>query len=167
MSPDTQLIDTITTFLKEIGLEVVMRPIDGSALLQGLSMDDGKVIIDIEKLKYPGDILHEAGHLAVMPPDVRRDMGDVLPATDMHQGGEIMALAWSYAACIHLGIDPHIVFHADGYKGEGEHIVKHFREAPQWGIPLLQWCGMTYDSKKAAELNKLPFPNMQRWLREN
>jgi len=166
MSLNRQLLNAITTFLNDIGIDTIVRPIPDQCFLPGVSMEAGKIIIDTEKLLYPGDILHEAGHIAVMPPEVRSDMDEVLPATDLHKGGEMMALAWSYAASVHLSIDPHIVFHAGGYKGEAEKLVKHYSEAPCLGVPLLQWCGMTCDIKKAKESNKLPFPVMQRWLRE-
>lgn len=167
MKLNRQLLDAIIAFLNNIGIETIIRPIPGHCFLPGVSMEAGKIIIDTEKLLYPGDILHEAGHIAVMPPEVRSDMDEVLPSTDLHQGGEMMALAWSYAACVHIGIDPHVVFHADGYKGDGEQLAKHYNENPAIGIPMLQWCGMTCDSKKAKELNKLPFPAMQFWLRQN
>jgi hypothetical protein len=35
-------------------------------------------------------------------------------------GEEMAAIAWSYAACVHLGLEPTVVFHSDGYKGGSE-----------------------------------------------
>jgi hypothetical protein len=163
----TAPVDIIICFLGSVGINVVMRPINHHTFLPGLELEDGRLIIDTEKLLYPGDILHEAGHLATMPPELRKTMSDTLPNNDLNQGGEMMALAWSYAACIHLDIDPVIVFHADGYKGEGENIIKNFAEGRYIGLPLLQWAGMCYDGLKARELNKQPYPKMIRWLREN
>ena len=29
------------------------------------------LVVDLAKLKYPGDLLHEAAHLAVAPPEFR------------------------------------------------------------------------------------------------
>ena len=43
------------------------RLIDEIAVLPGITVDDGALVLDRDKLMYPGDLLHEAGHLAVMP----------------------------------------------------------------------------------------------------
>lgn len=163
----TQQIDLIVGFLDAIGLTVTKKPVNSNAFLPGLRLENGTLVIDTEKILYPGDILHEAGHLATMPPDVRKTMDDTLPATDLHQGGEMMAIAWSYAACLHIGLDPRVVFHANGYKSGGESIINNFTEKSYIGLPLLQWAGMAYDEKRAAELNAQPYPAMALWLREN
>ncbi len=158
------LINQLTSFLKEIGLEIMYEKIQQGTFLPGLCIQDGALIIDKEQLLYPGDILHEAGHLAVMPRAIRIAMNDNLGSNPIHQGGEMMAIAWSYAACIHLNIDPHIVFHEDGYKGGGHALVENFTERRFIGVPLLQWCGMAYDDKKAKEMNAKPYPHMISWL---
>ena len=33
-------------------------------------------------------------------------------------------------------------------------------------LPTLQWLGMAYDKRRAAEAGVAPFPAMRRWLRE-
>ena len=157
------VITKILTFLEEIGLEYQLGNIEGNTFLPGLKLRNGSLVIDREKLRYPGDILHEAGHLATMPPEIRKTMDDNLEGNDLHQGGELMAIAWSYAACVFLKIDPHVVFHEDGYKGGGSHIVENFSKGNYFGVPLLQWCGMTYDQKTGAENGQKSFPSMIRW----
>ena len=160
------VIDTITDFLISIGIDVIRRPATDSPFLPGLELENGKIIIDPDKLLYPGDILHEAGHLATMPRDVREATSGWLPDNDANRGGEIMALAWSYAAALHLGIDPAIVFHPAGYKGESETILSAFAKGTYIGLPGLQWKGLACDEKKAKEFNILPYPNMIRWVLE-
>jgi hypothetical protein len=130
-------------------------------------LEDGNLIIDEAKLLYPGDVLHEAGHLATMPPDVRKTMNDNLADDDLNRGGEIMTLAWSYAACLHLKFGPELVFHPYGYKGESKSLIQNFAEGKFLGLPLLQWAGMTYDEKKALEFNTPPYPHMICWVRKN
>ncbi|MFB9840832.1 hypothetical protein [Mucilaginibacter ginsenosidivorans] len=159
-------IDLILSFLGEIGIGYHFESIDGNTFLPGLRLMDGTLIIDREKLLYPGDILHEAGHLACMPEDIRRVMNDNLDGDQVHQGGEMMAIAWSYAACLHLGIDPKVVFHEHGYKGGGDNIVDNFNRGQYFGVPLLEWCGMSYGPATAKKLNKQPFPQMISWLCE-
>ncbi|MDB5086582.1 MAG: hypothetical protein JWR09_576, partial [Mucilaginibacter sp.] len=147
--------------------EVVKRPINQDTFLPGLLLENGKIIIDTDKLLYPGDILHEAGHPATMPPGIRETMIDNLENNDLNQGGELMAIAWSYAACVHLNIDPLMVFHPHGYKGWSKSLAETFTGGGEMGVPLLQWTGMTYEARKAKELNVKPFPHMVCWLREN
>lgn len=86
-------ISPILSFLDGIGLLYKLTEIDGQTFLPGLKLSEGILIIDINKLLYPGDILHEAGHLACMPPEIRQGMSDDLVPSDLHQGGEMMAIA--------------------------------------------------------------------------
>ncbi len=158
--------DAIIEFLLSVGLKVYKRPISESTFLPGIKLHNGALEIDTEKLLYPGDILHEAGHLATMPPTVREIMSDQLDNNDLNRGGEMMAIAWSYAVCKHLSINPQLVFHPDGYRGGGESILQNFEEGRYIGLPLLQWAGMAYDEQRAKELNKPTYPEMIRWLRE-
>jgi hypothetical protein len=159
------VVETITNFVESIGLSVVMRAIEKDTFLPGLLLENGKIIIDPDKLLYPGDILHEAGHLAAYEPAVRETIGDPLPEY-MSAGFEMMAMAWSYAACLHIGLDPAVVFHDDGYKGAGSHILQTYNNGSYIGLPMLQYLGLAYEKKKAIELNTLPYPNMVRWLRD-
>lgn len=162
MSPE--IVTKITGFLNAIGIETVMRPIVQATFLPGLLLEKGTIVIDTDKLLHPGDILHEAGHLAAYAPEERKTISDPLPET-MADGFEIMALAWSYAACLYISLDPSVVFHAEGYKGEGGNILKNFAEGRYIGVPMLQYLGLAYDAKKALELNVPPYPVMIRWLR--
>ncbi|MGO4877667.1 aspartyl/asparaginyl beta-hydroxylase domain-containing protein [Pedobacter psychrotolerans] len=154
------LIAKLLDFITEIGLQYQLETIEGETFLPGLKLRDGELIVDTDKLLYPGDILHEAGHLACMPAEIRRQMNDSLPSNNINDGGELMAIAWSYAASVHLGIDPHIVFHDNGYKGGGQSIVENFTQGRFFGVPLLQWNGMTYPSGHGADLF---FPKMFHW----
>lgn len=158
-------IETIINFVESIGLSVVTRVIEENTFLPGLLLENGKIIIDPDKLRHPGDILHEAGHLAAYESSVRETIGDPLPEY-MSEGFEIMAMAWSYAACLHISLNPAIVFHDGGYRGEGSHILQTYNDGSYIGLPMLQYLGLAYDKKKAAELNAKPYPNMVRWLRE-
>jgi hypothetical protein len=159
------VVETITNFVESIGLSVVTRTIEEETFLPGLLLENGKIIIDPDKLLYPGDIMHEAGHLAACEPGVRETIGDPLPEF-LDGGFEMMAMAWSYAACLHIHLDPAIVFHKDGYRGTGSHILQTYNNGNYIGLPMLQYLGLAYDNKRAAELNSLPYPNMIHWLRE-
>jgi len=161
------VFDRIISFLTEIDLPFHLEPLDESTFLPGLKMRDGALVIDTAKLLYPGDILHEAGHLACMPLDIRQQMSGDLEDSDIHRGGEMMAIAWSYAAAVFLKIDPKVVFHDMGYKGGADNILSSFNKGTYLGLPLLQWSEMSYDQAAAAELSIKPFPHMRRWLCDN
>jgi len=154
----------ILEFLGEIGIEYQLQPLSGVTFLPGLKMSKGRLLIDPDQLLYPGDILHEAGHLACMPPEIRKDMSDDLPNSDLHAGGEMMAIGWSYAACIYLNLDSSVVFHEHGYKDGSESLLENFRESRYIGVPLLQWLGMSLDDRNAELLGLKPYPVMQKWL---
>ncbi len=65
---------------------------------------------------------------------------------------EMMAIAWSYAAVMHLQIDPAIVFHSAGYRGGGQNLIDNFRQGRYIGVPMSQRLGLTAGAKRAAEL---------------
>lgn len=160
-------LDKYLTFLEEIGIETAFRKIDTVCFLPGLSIENGQIIIDKEQLKYPGDILHEAGHIAVVPAPERISLNAAsIEKRENREAEEMMAIAWSYAACIHLNIDPLLVFHEHGYKAGGKNIADNFSNKNYFGVPMLQWVGLTVDEKNAVELNVEPYPHMMRWLRD-
>ena len=164
-------IDITTTkmisFVKEIGLPVEIASIDEPTFLPGIQIINGGLKIDHEKLLYPGDILHEAGHLAVTAPGIRKSMNGTLVSTDADAPAEeMMSIAWSYAACMNLDIDPAIVFHENGYKGGANDIVNNFSKQQYVGVPMLQWIGLCYEPTKIKEEGKKYYPQMIKWLRE-
>lgn len=120
----------IVTFLAGIGIEVVET--DSSDLicfLPGLEIREGRILCD-PNVARTTDLLHEAGHLAVIPsrfrqfvsgnvettvvphydaymdnhPLIREDGSEDPVIRAMLQSGETEAIAWSWAAGQHLGI---------------------------------------------------------------
>ncbi|MBL6937079.1 MAG: hypothetical protein ISS15_01765 [Alphaproteobacteria bacterium] len=162
MSFGDPLVGQIAAFLRSIGIEVRGGTVTGDTTLPGIDIDHGALIVDEERLLYPGDLLHEAGHLAVAPPQTRAAL-----VHDVGKDGaeEMMAIAWSYAAALHLKIDPAIVFHEHGYRGGSQSILDAMPNEGI-GVPMLQWLGMTFDRKRAPDAGVPPFPHMVRWLRE-
>ncbi len=166
---DTNVMEKMIDFVKSIGLPVHFAKLDEPTFLPGITLQNGGIVIDREKLLYPGDILHEAGHLAVMPPEIRANMnGDLNDGEENHDllvGGEMMAIAWSYAACLHLNIDPLIVFHENGYKGGGANLVDNFNNGNYIATATLQWAGLCNEPKRIKEPGKIYYPQMLKWLR--
>jgi hypothetical protein len=151
----------IIAWLREIGLSVRLAAVDAGSFLPGVTLEPGGLIVDPERLLYPGDLLHEAGHLAVMLPAQRASTGSHA-GSDM--GDEIGAQTWSYAAALELGLPPEMVFHPAGYKGAATTLIQTYRDGNA-GVPLLQWMGLTLDKARAAAASAPPYPHMIRWLR--
>lgn len=160
------LLEKFIAFLVSTGITVKYEKINGAAFLPGLSIKNGCIVIDKDSLPYPGDILHEAGHIAVVTTADRSTLNAAsIAGRENREAEEMMAIAWSYAACVHLEIDPYFVFHNDGYKGGGSYIADNFAKKQYFGRPMLQWIGLTYDEKNATEKGATPYPAMIKWLR--
>jgi hypothetical protein len=143
-------MDRIVGFLREIGLVVRVAEIEGPTVLPGIKVVEGGLVVDPARLKYPGDLLHEAGHLAVMPAARRAQAND---DTGSDGGEEMAAIAWSYAAAVRLELDARVVFHEAGYRGGSDSMVENFAAGRYIGVPILVWLGMTER-----------YPEMLRWL---
>jgi hypothetical protein len=153
-----KIIETsrICRFLNKIGIETQFSQLPADTFLPGIAVRNGGLLLDLERLKHPGDLLHEAGHIAVTPAAERTNLNDNVGENDPQAlGQEIAAIAWSYAALKAVGLNESLVFHEAGYKGASDWYISNFESGNYLGLPLLQWMGMT-DST---------FPAMLRWLR--
>jgi len=166
MQHNQQLLGKCIQFLNNIGIPVSFRKIESGCFLPGLLIEQGGIVIDNEALLYPGDILHEAGHIAVVPAGRRSLLNQqAIVESKERETEEMMAIAWSYAACIHLSIDPFFVFHEEGYRGGRDFITDSCRDKNYIGLAMLENIGMTVNEKKAKRSNHLVYPHMIKWLR--
>ena len=148
-----EVVDRITGFLEKIGLPCRCEEIAEATFLPGIAVRHGVLTFDSERLLYPGDLLHEAGHLAVLS-DSERAIAHGLVGDDA--GREMAAIAWSWAAALEIGLAPPVVFHSAGYKGGSASIVENFTAGRYFGVPMLEYYGLT---------GKGEYPAMRRWLR--
>jgi hypothetical protein len=157
------LVSRITGFLLSIGVPVARGDTPECTFLPGIEVRSGVIIIDEIKLLYPGDLLHEAGHLAMLPPSQRASaqghLGD-------NGGFEMAAIGWSYAAAIHLALPPAVVFHEAGYRGGSGSLLENFAAGRYLGVPMLEWVGLTVGERRAKALGIKPYPSMLGWVRE-
>ena len=72
MESQKQLIHKIISFLIDIGIEVRVEAPAEPTVLPGIDVQHGALVFDEAQLKYPGDLLHEAGHIAVVTPERRK-----------------------------------------------------------------------------------------------
>ena len=160
MESQEKLIALIVAFLSEIGIEVRLEPLTENTILPGINVYHGTLVIDETKLKYPGDLLHEAGHIAVVPSDRRirlhRNVGQ-----RAHE--EMLAIAWSYAAAVHLGLAADVVFHPEGYRGGSQSLIENFTSGHYFGVSTLAWLGMTNEPGRSKSTGST-YPRMRKWL---
>jgi len=154
-------IEKIVAFLADIGIQVIGTELHQQTFMPGIMADRGTIRVDESKLLYPGDLLHEAGHLAVISAE-KREQAQGNMGKD--RGEEMMAIAWSYAASVHLGLQPSVVFHEGGYRGWSQAFIENFTNGRYVGVPMLEWIGLTADNKRAKEMGVKPYPHMIKWL---
>lgn len=161
------LTEKIVEFLTAIGIEVVPARLDGECFLPGIMVESGRLLVDEERLTYPGDLLHEAGHLAVAPASVRPGLSGevVVPGVNMDVL-EVQVTAWAYAAAVHLGLEPQVLFHEGGYRGHSAGLISTYGLGVYPGMRGLQEAGMTVAGDDARRAGVPPYPHMLKWLRD-
>ncbi|KGI79268.1 hypothetical protein LF63_0100195 [Oleiagrimonas soli] len=163
--PDTPL-ERIVAFLNGIGIDTREGEVPADAFLPGVRVHEGGLIFDRAALRWPGDLLHEAGHLAVAPPDLRAQLsGDVELPADIPHASEIEATAWAWAALCHLRLAPSVLFHEGGYHGRSQGLIQTFLLGVYPGAFGLAQIGLTHVGAAAAPNDAPAYPHMTQWLR--
>jgi hypothetical protein len=178
--------DSIVTFLREIGLPLAVGPFGAEGFLPGITVADGGLRVDPDHLYVSGDLLHEAGHMAIVPARLRGRLGnnleeslrellvgddDPLAALALHHT-EPMATAWSYAALRALNLPPEVIFFAGGYRMNPEQqqrFITLLDSGNNFGIAHLANIGMTGHCGIMALLQQNglpPYPHMTKWLQD-
>lgn len=146
----------IGSFLDSIGLAMAVIEHGGGQerrqFVPGIIIDHGVLTLDPMVPIWPGDLLHEAGHVAVTEPQLRAGLCEL--AAD--PGEEMAAIAWSWAGAIASGIAADQLFHSAGYRGGGGYLAENFTAGRFVGVPMLGWFGLCDEAY---------YPAMKRWLR--
>lgn len=152
---DAPEVAGILAFLKRIGLTAAVGIVPVDAVLPAMTVG-GTVVYDPAQPGRVGDLLHEAGHLAVTDPAIR----DTLSQVGDDPAEEMAAIAWFYAAAMAIGILTATLFHA-GYKGGPDYLIAAFPRASFTGLPMLQyWRMAARDGEDGPR-----FSAMRTWLR--
>jgi hypothetical protein len=152
-----QLLD----FLAGIGIEVREGEVPADSFLPGIRLVAGALVVDRAALRWPGDLLHEAGHIATTPAALRTQLDDKLdddPA--IAHRGEAEASAWAWAALTRLGLPAELLFHAGGYHGQSAGLALTYSMGVYPGAAGLARAGM---AKLGGEGG---YPQMLSWLRD-
>ena len=161
------LTKQIVAFLISIGIPVREGSVVDDSFLPGLSIINGSLVYDGLSLQWPGDLLHEAGHIATVPSSMRALLNDSLDqSVSVPHAGEVEATAWAYAATVHLGLAPSVLFHQGGYHGKSPALIATYSYGVYPGCYGLAQAGMTLLGVDATSACVLPYPNMTQWLRD-
>ena len=161
-----EALDRIVEFLLAIGIPTRPGPVAQGSFLSAIRVVHGGLVYDPQHLRWPGDLLHEAGHIAVTPAAQRAGLNDALDGAEAAaHGGELEAMAWSWAALVYLGLPGELLFHAQGYKGQSAGLLLSYSMGVCPGATGLASAGMTLVGEAARASGQEPYPRMRRWLR--
>lgn len=182
--PET--LEPILRFLGAANLPCAAGLVPSDSFLPGVQVQAGVLVYDADRLGSPGDLLHEAGHLASAPSVVRHRLdGDVdasidailadadapLSDAERHQlrHSEAQAIAWSYAAALAAGVPPQCVFWGEGYgggaSGAPQLVMMQLAQGLFPGITLLAGAGLCSSPPPFGDpADPAPYPHMRRWL---
>lgn len=159
-------IQTIVDFLNAVGISARQGVVPADSFLPGLRIVDGGLIYDPATLRWPGDLLHEAGHIATIPAESRAGLNDALVDTPAAPfGGEAEATAWAFAALMYLGLPLPLLFHDGGYHGKSAGLIVTYAMGVYPGCHGLIQSGMALSTGEAARTGMPAYPQMIHWLR--
>ena len=161
-------------FLRDIGLPTVSRS-DATGFVAGVEIVAGTLHYDPVRVRT-SDLLHEAGHLAVLPAEWReRANGDLdalvgpmceeafarfpIDSPELRavlQSGDCEATAWAYAAGVAIGLKSDNIIHPRDYQGAGKAVRLQLSCGAHLGVNGLRHGGMIASVRS--------YPTMLRWL---
>ena len=174
-------------FVRSIGIPVTFVEQPAGGFLPHVRVCQGGLRVDPAHA-YPGDILHEAAHVAVVPAKFRAladgDLREVNRAMqewlETHgdglstypedplcrailQADEQEATAWQFAAAQHIGLPDRWLFPPGSYEGNGPELLQQLKGNAHMGIHGLQAANWTAVRASSA-MGRPVFPKLARWL---
>lgn len=166
-------------FLRLIGLDIeIVDEVPNGTVVKGVMIARGSLHLDARAT--PSEVLHEAGHLATMPTRFRHFLdGDIkhcepriaaalselaLPDDHLLRKAVFLendgpAIAWSWAAGRHLGLEEKAVIRDGDYSGFGWAVRSQLIDLSHRGIGPLARAGM-------CALGTGGYPKLLRWLQD-
>jgi len=158
--------DRIIRFLRCIGIVVCEKEVSEGTFLPGIAIENGELIVDRARNSWPGDLLHEAGHLAVLPLARRSNVsGDLHDSALASHAGEPEVTAWAYAALLEIGLPAEVLFHEGGYGGNSAGLRLTYGVGVYPGAAGLSAAGMAATPTEVRTGGAKAYPAMLRWLR--
>lgn len=174
-------LTTVASFLNDIGLEARMvDQLGAPSFLKDVCIDHGT--LQFTENALVGDLLHDAGHLAVIPARFRIQMHGNLyksfreilknldhmdpedpEAVALLNGDDLAATAWGWACGRHLDIDPQVIITPESFGHEGDHIRRMLSMNSYFGIQALQATGFCL-ARDLCVSGRSVFPKLNFWL---
>lgn len=175
----------VLAFLIELGLTIrCVEQLPDEGFMSDVRIVDGG--LNVLPHALVSNVLHEAGHLAVLPSRFRASANDDVDSVietmlntlaaegedpdgvamrQAMQAGETEATAWAWAAGQHLGVAPECIIRDDDYDGTGAELRFLLHQGRYLGIHGLAHGGLTTIRPMLGETDPLRvFPRMVRWL---
>lgn len=175
----------VTSFLSAIGLEWQWKQ-GAAGFVPGVDILDGRLLVN--PLAHPSSLLHEAGHLACLPGEFRKqaqrnisrvqrlmlnsidfsDPDGELPRAAL-QCSDPEATAWAWAAGVHIGLAPKDIIQDHEYQHSGAWIrlqLQHRQYAGLNGLAHAGFCAVRPGAYAAAR-GLEAFPKLSRWLQKD
>jgi hypothetical protein len=177
-------LNVIDNFLTGLGFNLRRNSIGWRTFVPGIFVNGMTIMVDSDRLLSPGDIFHDAGHVATVPSmfrdrlrgNVGKSLVPVMRAyfrthdlmlddrgtedpvcRGLLQCSEAEAIAWSYAAAVASGLPPESVFHPKAYDGEAATVQVMLSLGSHFGVHGLQAAKMT---------TVRTYPKMMLWLQK-
>lgn len=173
---DPALVDKVVAFLTEIGIPCEKGRV-GRSFITNVYIKAGGLVINSKS--HVSDILHEAGHIAVLPSNIRHhaqgDLKQVEKAIDeaigqvtyeqwasddpaakaLLQVGDPEATAWAWAAGKHLDIPEHLIIEDEHYGETGASL--------RIMLGCRQYLGINGMVASRMLKNVAAYPDLQKW----
>lgn len=182
MDSTSALIAQAIGFLREIGLSI-QKEDNVSGFSPGVEIRHGGLVVDPFNVQM-ADLLHEAGHLAIMPGQFRHLLnGNLMDGLEQAleavsgfdpesplvravlQCTDPEATAWAWAAGCHLELPSEQIIRDQDYAGSGESIRLALALRHYVGINGLDRAGLTAANERSAYITGLTvYPSLCRWL---
>lgn len=182
-TPDADLCRTLD-FLNNNGIPCTVVP-NSKGFIAGVKIVFG--CLEVDPKARVSNVLHEAGHLAVLPGRFRRQANididavievmvdsvdfsnpDVGEARAAMQAGDTEATAWAWAAGMAIGLRPEKVIHSTEYDGTGAEVRISLQTGSYIGISGLAAAGFCVTRLRLEAVYGLPsYPRLGMWLQKN
>lgn len=173
--------EMVVSFLRSIGLTVKVVP-GAKGFIDKIALVDGTIHVDPDC--RASALLHEAGHLAIVPSQFRHLLnGNMYVGTKqmfkelqqmnlepdsplelaMMQIGDTEATSWAWAAGKHLGIPDKMIIQNDEYEGDGSILRMQLNARSYLGINGMAQAG--FCNVRANPYRPRPvYPELAFWL---
>lgn len=181
MSAKHLIITHIVNVLNKIGIQCIIGEAN-NCFVDGVQIKNGCLIVNIYRCSI-SNLLHEAGHLAVLPKEYRKqasgDLGDVLRKMYREidcskeenrrymQCEDAEATAWAYAFGRRCVVPFDLIIDDEQYDGTGRDVLESLALGSGLGVNGLSrmgWCASSIIHSKASGLPM--YPNLVKWIND-